>query len=625
MGAMEEAIAALESLSEGEHFTYQEIADRYGVNRSTLSRRYRGVQRSMNEYAVSKQLLSPNQEEELVNYIIGLTERGLPPTKEMIQSFARTVVKKEVGEGWILRFVERNKDALISKWTTGMDRNRHQADSEHNYSLYFDLLEFKMNEYSILPENTYNMDEKGFMIGRIGRSKRIFSKALWDRKQVTSSLQDGNREWISVLACICADGSALPPGLIFEGLHGNIRDTWVDGISQETPIFATSSPTGWSNDDIGLAWLVQVFDRYTKEKAGRSWRLLLLDGHGSHITMPFLAFCTRNRILLMIYPPHATHSLQALDVVMFKSLSSEYSKGLINYTHQSMGTLPVKKGDFVPLFWSAWISSFTEKLIFKAFEATGIWPRNRDTVLKRFKHKPITHPDKFTSLMESDWRRVRQVMKAVTKEGAEKEVNQVTQALHHYQVQNDLLLSENQGLRESLGTKKKHNKHGKRLNLRKDSEWFGGADWWSPKKFDEALEREEEKTANQEQIRLERAEMKELRASNQLFNKKLQEERRIARETAKKERVREKEMKAQEQARKKQQKQKENQAANLPKPVQQPQRGNRTISKKAAPKRKRVEGCTTAASGDQGGEPSQAPPPKVTRTGRNITIPSKFR
>jgi hypothetical protein len=67
------------------------------------------------------------------------------------------------------------------------------------------------------------------------------------------------------------------------------------------------------------------------------------------------------------------------------------------------------------------------------------------------------------------------------------------------------------------------------------------------------------------------------------------------------------------------------QAATLPKPVQQPKRGNETTLKKAAPKRKRVEGCTTAASGDQGGEPSQAPPPKVTRTGRNITILSKFR
>jgi hypothetical protein len=181
-----------------------------------------------------------------------------------------------------------------------------------------------------------------------------------------------------------------------------------------------------------LAWLIQVFDRHTKRKAGRSWRLLLLDGHGSHITKLFLAFCDRNRILLMIYPPHATHSLQALDVVMFKSLSSQYSKKLTNHTHKLLGILPVKKGDFVPLFWSAWVSSFTDKLIFKAFEATGIWPKNRDAVLKRFKHKPPTNPNEFTSLMESDWRRLRQVVKSVVKEGAENEANQVTQALHHY-------------------------------------------------------------------------------------------------------------------------------------------------------------------------------------------------
>jgi hypothetical protein len=45
------------------------------------------------------------------------------------------VVKKEVGEMWVLRFVERNKDALITKWTAGMGRDRHQADSEHKHSL----------------------------------------------------------------------------------------------------------------------------------------------------------------------------------------------------------------------------------------------------------------------------------------------------------------------------------------------------------------------------------------------------------------------------------------------------------------------------------------------------------
>jgi uncharacterized protein YerC len=41
MGAMEEELAATESLGEGKKFTYQEIANKYGVNRCTLSRRHR--------------------------------------------------------------------------------------------------------------------------------------------------------------------------------------------------------------------------------------------------------------------------------------------------------------------------------------------------------------------------------------------------------------------------------------------------------------------------------------------------------------------------------------------------------------------------------------------------------
>jgi hypothetical protein len=115
IGDMKEVLSALGSLSEGEKFCYQKIADRYDVNRFTLSRRHRGVQGLMEDHAINLQLFSPQQEEELVKYVIELTERGLPPTKEIIQSFAHEMVKKEVGEGWLLRFVERNKDALITK------------------------------------------------------------------------------------------------------------------------------------------------------------------------------------------------------------------------------------------------------------------------------------------------------------------------------------------------------------------------------------------------------------------------------------------------------------------------------------------------------------------------------
>jgi hypothetical protein len=48
-----------------------------------------------------------------------------------------------------------------------------------------------MLQYEIQPHNTYNMDEKGFMIGVTTRSKRVFSQRQWERKEVRAALQDG--------------------------------------------------------------------------------------------------------------------------------------------------------------------------------------------------------------------------------------------------------------------------------------------------------------------------------------------------------------------------------------------------------------------------------------------------
>jgi hypothetical protein len=96
-----------------------------------------------------------------------------------------------------------------------------------------------------------------------------------------------------------------------------------------------------------------VFQRATKEKAKRDYRLLIVDGHGSHLTMDFLNYCDSHRIILVILPPHSTHTLQPLDVVMFKPLSSAYSKELSNHLQTTQGLIPINKRDFFPLFWQA--------------------------------------------------------------------------------------------------------------------------------------------------------------------------------------------------------------------------------------------------------------------------------
>jgi hypothetical protein len=125
-----------------------------------------------------------------------------------------------------------------------MAKERTKADSGAKYCLYFKLLHEKIEEYNVQPIHIFNMDEKGFQLGRVGRTKRIFDKRLYEQKGVRQALDDGSSEWITVMACICSDGKALSPTLIFQGANGAVQSSWVDAIQAgEHSVFVTSSPS----------------------------------------------------------------------------------------------------------------------------------------------------------------------------------------------------------------------------------------------------------------------------------------------------------------------------------------------------------------------------------------------
>jgi hypothetical protein len=48
-----------------------------------------------------------------------------------------------------------------------------------------------MREYELDERNTYNMDEKGFFVGIASRSKRVFSKTVWQLEKRTEAIKDG--------------------------------------------------------------------------------------------------------------------------------------------------------------------------------------------------------------------------------------------------------------------------------------------------------------------------------------------------------------------------------------------------------------------------------------------------
>jgi hypothetical protein len=181
MSPIQNAIKEIESRAPGTSFSYRALAKKYEISRNTLARKHRGSTDSYAGAASARANLAPEQKLELVKYIEQLSGEGLSPTRAINKNFASFLAKKDVSERWVGRFLKKHSGLITNKYVKGMDRNRHKADSYDKYRLYFKLLRSKISKYNISPDRIYNIDEKGFLIGVLSKSKRVFSKAKWER------------------------------------------------------------------------------------------------------------------------------------------------------------------------------------------------------------------------------------------------------------------------------------------------------------------------------------------------------------------------------------------------------------------------------------------------------------
>lgn len=292
-----------------------------------------------------------------------------------------------------------------------------------------------------------------------------------------------------------------------------------------------------------------MFDRQTKDKAKRDYRLLLLDGHGSHVTPSFIDYCHSHRILLAVLPPHSSHRLQPLDVGMFKPLSSAYTKELNEMLQRSQALLNVRKSDFLRLFWAAWIHAFTSDKILSSFAATGVHPRDADVVLKRLKISTPRHNIDTETREHGDgdtWRHLSNLVDAAALGSSKVGVERVKEIIHSLQVNNELLHHENDELRSEIATKKQSKKQNKILQLQQYKDYQSPAVVWSPSSVIEARAQERQRQHQEELEKRQKSERREAKAANTALQKKLAEEARTARELRKIAKEKEREARAKE-------------------------------------------------------------------------------
>jgi hypothetical protein len=127
-------------------------------------------------------------------------------------------------------------------------------------------------------------------------------------------------------------------------------------------------------DEIGLRWLKDVFEPYSRQYSTGAKRLLILNGHSSHLTPEFDTFCKENAIIYLCMPPHTSHLLQPLDVGVFGPLKRAYRK-LIKGMMVARNN-HINKEDFLHLYPPTREMIFNHKNICSGFAGAGLKPLN---------------------------------------------------------------------------------------------------------------------------------------------------------------------------------------------------------------------------------------------------------
>src|SRR5450432_2530559 len=91
----------------------------------------------------------------------------------------------------------------------------------------------------------------------------------------------------------------------------------------------------WTDNELGVKWLKQCFDLETRSIT-RKPRILIIDGHCSHISTEALKFYIASNIIVLYLPIYSTHITQPLDIGVFRLLIIAYSKGVLERGEYSL-------------------------------------------------------------------------------------------------------------------------------------------------------------------------------------------------------------------------------------------------------------------------------------------------
>ena len=346
-------------------------AKHFGVPTSSLWHRIHGRQ-SRKNFGKSRQLLSPEQEEELLGWINYQQKISYPVTTSRLITMASQIAGREVPRTWTIKFKRRNGLTRLIR-TSNLEELRSKVSSK-SIAHFFEKLDLIISRHSLSPADIWNFDEMGIHPNEVPSKTPVWVIGEHGNRTRIKVPQEGRL--ITVVEAISPEGKATPPFYITEGKVFPESLLPSEEILQKENFFLARTENAFITSPIALDWLRRSFIPYSRRFHDKkeNWRLLILDGHSSHMTNEFIDLAYANKVELLYLPAHSTHLLQPLDVNYFGVIKKKYRSALVDKLFR--GESQIKIRDFFDIFYSARQETLTPRVCREAFRKTGISPLN---------------------------------------------------------------------------------------------------------------------------------------------------------------------------------------------------------------------------------------------------------
>ena len=264
---------ALIDIKSGKHKSAYEAEKTLGLPKSSITRRVNGGL-SRSQARQQQQNLSYAEEKVLLKWIKELTISGYSPGHRLLKEIAEEIRTKrtydlddaslltlelppqyKLGHEWVPRFIQQYPHLTVAI-RRRIESVRMDGATKEVLKAWFDAFYKVVQKEGIKQENTYNMDESGFSIGTMESTQIILDSALRTKHQA----HPGRQEWVSMVECICGDGTTIPPLAIFKGK--NVLKNWIPNEIIDKWFFSANTK-GCTSNLHGLEWLKRVFEPAT--------------------------------------------------------------------------------------------------------------------------------------------------------------------------------------------------------------------------------------------------------------------------------------------------------------------------------------------------------------------------